>query len=163
MKTTKLLITPLVLVLGLQAQPSDTTTEEISNVNTGTTVGHYSKPGAPINMSYTSNSVDHNETSEINITLTTSVQTGTMDVMLTLDDKLTQISDIEENLTFTITPEQREYKIKLQVSSSEDGLYYIRLLTKIDKGMGSQLRSFAVPVYIGVNPLPSTRSSSKIM
>lgn len=37
----------------------------------------------------------------------------------------------------------------MQVSAKEDGLYYIRLLTKIDKGVDSKLRAFAVPVQVG--------------
>lgn len=161
MKKTKLLLTPFLILMGLHAVPSDVTTEA-SNVKTGTTIGHYAKPGAPIDMTYHTRTVKNNETSDINITLTTTAQTGTMRVMLTFDDKLTQVSNVEQNLTFEITPEQKEYPINLQASSSEDGLYYIRLLTKIDKGAASQLRSFAVPVYVGENPQPKTRSS-KIM
>jgi len=161
MKKTKLLLTPFLILMGLHAAPSDATTKA-SNIKTGTTIGHDLKPGAPIDLTYHTSAVDNNETSDINITLTTSVQTGTMKVMLTFDKQLTQISNVEQNLSFEITPKQREYSIHLQASAVEDGLYYIRLLTKIDKGAGSQLRAFAVPVYIGKNPQPKTRSN-KIM
>lgn len=163
MKKTKLLLAPLLVIMGLQAEPTKTTdTLEESKIKTGTTIGHYAKPGAPIDMTYRSSTVDRNETSDINITLTTTAQTGTMNVMLTFDENLTQVNDVEQNLTFEITPEQKNYPINLQASSLEDGLYYIRLLTKIDKGTGSQLRAFAVPVYIGENPQPQTKST-KIM
>lgn len=161
MKTTQLLLLPLFIFMGLQAEPIQSIEDSLkeSNIKTGTTIGHYQKPGAPIDMTYLSSNVAKNEISDINITLTTSVQTGNMDVMMTFDEKLTLMSDFDENLTFEITPEQRKYPINLQVSASEDGLYYIRLLTKIDKGLGSQLRSFAVPVYIGDNPQPQTRGT----
>lgn len=159
MKKAKLLLVPFLIIMGLHAKPTDTITED-SNIKTGTTIGHYSKPGAPIDMTYQTSSVDNNETSDINITLTTSAQTGTMNVTLNFEKSLTQVSNVDENLTFQITQGQKEYPINLQVSSLEDGLYYIRLLTKIDKGSGSQLRAFAVPVYIGENPQPKTRSST---
>jgi len=138
MKLKALLLTPLLLLIGLNAE-----------VMTGTTKGHYSKPGAPIDMAYVTNSVDKNETADINITLTTTVRRGTMHVLLTLDKNLTEVSPVEKEITFEITPEQKEYNLNLKLSSLEDGLYYVRLLTKIDKGVGSKLRAFAVPVTIG--------------
>jgi hypothetical protein len=141
MKLKTLILTPLLILIGLHAESM-----------TGTTIGHYSKPGAPIDMTYLSNSTDNNESTriyDVNITLTSTVRYGTMKVKLTLDDHLTPISSIEKELSFEITPEQKNYPINLQVSASEDGLYYIRLLTKIDKGVGSKLRAFAVPVQVG--------------
>lgn len=160
MKKTKLLLTPFLILMGLQATPSSDVTKEASHIKTGTTIGHDAKPGAPIDMTYHSLAVDNNATSDINITLTTTAQTGTMSVMLTFDENLTQISNVEQNLSFEITPNQKEYPINLQATAVKDGLYYIRLLTKIDKGVGSQLRAFAVPVYIG-NPVQT--KSTKIM
>jgi hypothetical protein len=151
MKFKGLLLTPLLLLIGLNAE-----------VMTGTTVGKYSKPGAPIDMTYLSDPVEKNKTSDINITLTTTVRSGTMNVLLTLDKKLTEISSIKKEITFDITPEQKKYTINLQVSSEEDGLYYIRLLTKINKGVGSKLRAFAVPVKIGKGQI-KTRGTSVMM
>ena len=138
MKLRTLLITPLLLFIGLNAQPSS-----------WNSLGHYSKPGAPIDMKYVTNGVDKNETADVNITLIPTVRSGIISVILTLDDKLTSLSPIEKELKFQIVAGQREYPIRLKVSSQEDGLYYIRLLTKIDKGRGSKMRAFAVPVTIG--------------
>jgi len=162
MKKTKLLLAPLLIVMGLNAKPTETTevkstSMEESNVKTGTTIGHYQKPGAPIDMTYKSITVNANETSDINITLTTTVQTGTMSVTITVDDELKQEESIEKEITFEISPEQKAYPINLQVSSEKDGLYYIRLLTKIDKAQSSKLRAFAVPVYVGANPQPKSK------
>jgi len=134
----RILLAPLLLIIGLNAQPI-----------TGTTIGHYSKPGAPIDMNFTTQSVDTNMTSDVNITLFPTVRSGTMSVLITFDKELTQLSSIEKELKFNITSDQRAYPINLQVSSLTDGLYYIRLLTKIDKGMGSKMRAFAVPIVIG--------------
>jgi len=141
MKLKTLILTPLLILIGLNAESM-----------TGTTIGHYSKPGAPIDMTYLSTRTDNNESDKIydvNITLTSTVRYGTMKVKVALDNKLTPLSSIEKELTFEINPEQKKYPINLQVSAKEDGLYYIRLLTKIDKGIGSKLRAFAVPVQVG--------------
>lgn len=150
MKLTTLVLTPLLILIGLNAEPI-----------TGTTLGHYSKPGAPIDMSYLSNRVNKNEMSDINITLTTTVRTGNMNVLLNFEDELKQESNVPKEINFEITPNKKKYFINLKVSSSKDGLYYIRLLTKIDKGTGSKMRAFAVPVFIGEEP--KRKSSSTII
>ena len=165
MKKTKLLLAPLLIVMGLHAKPTESTevqetTMKETNLKTGTTIGHYQKPGAPIDMSYTSSPVNANETSDINITLSTTVQSGSMSVSISFDKDLTQVSSVEENLTFEITPDKRTHTIQLQASSPMDGLHYIRLLTKIDKAESSKLRAFAVPVYIGANPQPKSKSAN---
>jgi len=157
MKTTKLLLAPLLIVMGLQAKPAEETKVENSNIKTGTTIGHYQKPGAPIDMTYKSVTVNAGEISDINITLSTTIKSGTMSVSMTFDDALKKENSVEENLTFEITPEQKSYPINLQVSSAKDGLYYIRLLTQIDKLQGSKLRAFAVPIYVGANPQPKNK------
>jgi len=141
MKIRTLILAPLLTLLGLNAQPL-----------TGTTLGHYSKPGAPINMSYISNSVDKNKTTDVNITLSTTVTLGNMNVLLDFEEELIQESNSPKELNFELKPNQKKYSINLKVSSAKDGLYYIRLLTKIDKGMGSKMRAFAVPVQIGEEP-----------
>lgn len=72
---------------------------------TGTTIGHYAKPGAPIDMSYISKSYDNNKSSrvyDVNITLITTVRQGTMSVKINVDDKLTPISSVEKELTFEL-------------------------------------------------------------
>ncbi len=141
MKLKTLALTPILILMGLNAESL-----------TGTTIGHYAKPGAPIDMSYISKSHDNNESSrvyDVNITLTTTVRQGTMSAKVNVDNRLTPISSIEKKLTFELSPKQKKYPINMQVSAKKDGLYYIRLLTKIDKGVGSKLRAFAVPIQVG--------------
>ena len=138
MKITHLLLSSMLLLIGLNAQPI-----------TGSTLGHYSKPGAPIDMSYLTNSVKVNETTDVNITLITSIPKGQMNVLITLDDNLSTQNDFIHDITFELSPDQREYHINLTVSSSHNNLYYIRLLTKIEKAQGSKMRAFAIPITIG--------------
>ena len=162
MKKTKLLLAPLLIVMGLNAKPTETTQVqktdiETSNVKTGTTIGHYQKPGAPIDMTYKSTTVNAGEPSDINISLSTTVKSGSMSVTITLDDELKEEDSVSKEITFELSPEQKSYPINLRVSAEKDGLYYIRLLTKIDKIQSSKLRAFAVPVYVGANPQPKSK------
>jgi len=171
MKKAILLLTPLLLMVGLNANskkidPKETTIVKTISENTvleGTTIGKYSKPGAPIDMSYKTTKVDSNETADVNITLTTTVTSGTLMAEITFDDKLTIENDVDQNQSFDVSPDAKTFFINLKVSSLEDGLYYIRLLTKVDKGYGLKLRSFAVPVYIGDNPKPTVKGNIKLL
>jgi hypothetical protein len=139
MKTIILILTALLFILELNAK----------ELSSNSTFHQYSKPGAPIDMHYTSEKVDINETSDVNITLTTTVTRGTLSVLIHLDKNLNSLRAFDNNLTFEIMPNQQDFLINLQVKSEYQGLYYLRLLTKIDKGYGIKLRSFAVPIYVG--------------
>ncbi len=59
------------------------------------------------------------------------------------------------HIVFPITEEQNDYNINLRVTSKSNGLFYIRFLIKIenDKDNSSNMRVFAVPVYIGSGKL----------
>lgn len=139
MKKLTLLLIPLLFVLGLNAK----------DISSNSTLHQYSKPGAPIDMSYKSQKVDINETSDVNITLTSAINKGNVFVVIRLDKNLSSLKEFDNNISFKILPNQQEFIINLQVKSEYQGLHYIRLLTKVNKGFGIKLRSFAVPVYIG--------------
>jgi len=141
MKKILFIITSLLLALNLHA----------NEISANSTLHHYAKPGAPVDMSYTSQKVDANETSDVNITLSTTIKQGTISTSITLDEGLTPLKPLDSNLTFNVTPQQQTFLINMQVKAQEEGLYYIRLLTKVDKGYGTKLRSFAVPIYVGEN------------
>jgi hypothetical protein len=141
MKKIIFILSSLLLALSLYAN-------EISSYST---LHHYAKPGAPVDMSYTSQKVDVNETSDVNITLSTTIKQGTISTSITLDEGLISLKPLDSNLTFNVTPQQQTFLINTQVKAPKEGLYYIRLLTKVDKGYGAKLRSFAVPVYVGKN------------
>jgi len=141
MKTIILIVSSILLTLTMNAK----------ELSSNSTMHHYAKPGAPIDMSYTSQKVDINETSDVNITLTTSVKQGSISTIINLDDNLISLKEIDNNSTFSVTPEQQIFLINLQVKAKREGLYYIKLLTKVDKGYGAKLRSFAVPIYVGKN------------
>ena len=139
MKKITLMLTPLILIFTLNAQ----------SISSGSTLRQYSKPGASIDMEYTSTKVDANTESDINITLSTPLIQGDIIVEMTLDEELESISTLNKTLNYQIQPSQQTFFINFKVQSAKEGLYYIRLLTKVDNGYGTKLRSFAVPVYVG--------------
>lgn len=154
MKKTKLIISTL-MVLGLI-----TTTTADEKIVKGTTMGKYQKPGAPINITHISKRVALNEISDVNITLTTPLSSGEMEVELNIDKKLYTVDDnAPKKLTFSLSPDIKEYKINLQVFSDKDGLYYIRLSGKIVSDDGVRIRAMAVPVYVGDGELKVKRKS----
>ena len=166
MKKTILILVPL-LVVGLYANSKKINPEEetivVKNIGNrtiieGTTVGKYSKPGAPIDMTYKTTKVDTNETADVNITLTTTVQSGKVLISMNLDNKLTLVNNVDTNQSFEITPNSKSFNINMKVRSEYDGLYYIRLLCKVDKGQHPKLRSFAVPIMVGENPKLKTKA-----
>ncbi len=128
------------------------------NIVEGTTVGKYSKPGAPIDMSYKTTKVDSNETADVNITLTTTARNGKVLVSMSIDNNLTLVNSVDTNQSFDISPDNKSFHINMKVRSEKEGLYYIRLLTKVETGLHPKLRSFAVPVMIGENPRPKTKA-----
>jgi len=141
MKRIILIVSSIVLTLTMNAK----------ELSSNSTLHHYAKPGAPVDMSYTSQKVDVNETSDVNITLTTSIKQGTISTSISLDKNLIALNTVDTNSSFSVTPEQQIFLINLQVKAKQEGLYYIKLLTKVDKGYGLKLRSFAVPIYVGKN------------
>ena len=66
------------------------------NIVKGTTVGfkHCMKPGAPINITHQSKRVALNEVSDVNITLTTTITSGEMEVEFNLDKNLYRLTII---------------------------------------------------------------------
>lgn len=139
MKKTIFIVTSLLFTLHLSAK----------EINSSSTVNHYAKPGAAIEMKQTSEKVKVNEFSDVNITLTTSIPKGSLLVEVTLDEKLTPLQGLDKNLSFNISSRNEDFLIHLKVKSKEVGLYYIRLLTKLNSGHGEELRSFAIPIYVG--------------
>jgi len=130
----------------------------------GTTIGHYQKPGAPVDMTYTTRKIKVGEVSDVNVTFSTSLKSGEMDISISFDKELKPVGEDFNRVIFPIIPGQRDYKLHLKVTSSKNGLYYVRFLIKIkdSNGISSNMRAFAVPVYVGNGRL-NRKSSQQIM
>ena len=57
---------------------------------------------------------------------------GALSILITLDKDLESMKDFDKKMNFEIKPDEQVFLINLQVKSTEQGLHYIRLLTKID-------------------------------
>ena len=134
------------LIMSVSAMALTAKVEKPANVVEGTSIGQYAKPGAPVDITYKITHVEAGDVSEVSITLSTRLTSGSMKVKMDIDKSLTKVSGSNNNLNFTMSEKEKSFPINLQVATSKDGLYYIRLLVKI-KGKG--MRAFAVPVYVG--------------
>ncbi len=117
-----------------------------SSIYKGTSIGKYNKPGLSVNITYEVEDAEVGESSDVNITLTTPINTGTMSVKMKKDNSLIYNKETNDNIELQLNKNTNEYPINLQVSANSDGLYYIRLIVSID-GLGS--RAFVVPVLVG--------------
>ncbi|CAA6804682.1 MAG: Unknown protein [uncultured Sulfurovum sp.] len=121
---------------------------ERSKLETFSTAGKYLKPGAAVDISYTTQRVAIDEVANIDITLSSGLTKGDVSVKVSLDDDLIEESSFEKELTYQLNEQDNDYKMNLNVSSEQDGLFYIRLFVTID---GTRSRSFAIPIYVGEN------------
>jgi len=113
----------------------------------GTSIGKYAKPGAPVDIRYTTEYVEAGEMSQVNITLLTGVSSGTMDVEVHLDKKLHTQREVTKSLHIALNSKNNEYPLSsMQVFADEDGIYYVKFIVNL-KGKG--FRAFAVPIYVG--------------
>jgi len=161
MKTTsKLLLSCLVLtgLTGTEAMAKDNT----SKMETITTIGHYQKPGAPIDLTHNVARVAVGEYADINATLTTTLHSGEMEVSVTMDEGLESEEPISDVTKFVLSDDQNSYTLHFHVLAQKDGLYYIRLLAKVDDGTGAKMRAMAIPVYVGEGRLKK-KSNQVIM
>lgn len=125
------------------------TTLHSEEVKIYSSMHYYSKPGAPINISYPEIRMELNETADVNLTLTTSINQGTVYVNTVIDKNLKASKEFDTNATFTIQPNQQDFLMNFKVEANKEGLFYIRLLTKVQSQTSKKLRTFAVPIYVG--------------
>ena len=139
-------------------------TEDNLVIITGSTKGHYQKPGAPVDMVYTTRKIQIGEVSDVNISLITPLKSGEMDISISLDKELKPVGDFFDKVVFPIAPDQRRYNLHFRVTSSENGLFYVRLLIKVKdpNGDSANMRAFAIPVYVGTGVL-QRKSKQRIM
>lgn len=134
------------LFLGISAIAMTSKVEKPIGIKSGTTIGQYSKPGAPVDITYTTEHVEVGDVSKVHIVLSSVVQSGTMDVVINVDKNLNQLTNIANNISFDMEAGQKKYSLDLNVSAGKNGLYYVKLIVSIE---GKGMRSFSVPIYIG--------------
>jgi len=124
----------------------------------GSTKGFYSKPGAPVDLTYRSDPIENNSSGDINITLESTAQSGKMEVELEFDKNITNLSKTPLKFSFEITQTKKSFPIMVKVGGVVDGLFYIRLFVTMQEDLEKRVRSLAVPVYIGDSNISRTSS-----
>ena len=145
MKTKTLLLSCLLITGAMATSTTD------ANVSKGSTLDfkYCYKPGAPVDMSYESTKVQAGEAANVNVKLITTLSSGEIEVTVDLDDGLISDGEIQTVYKLTILPDEKEHTLNFRVLAQEDGLYYIRLLAKVESGDGARIRAFAIPIYVG--------------
>ena len=124
-------------------------------ITMGNSVGKYAKPGAPVDIRFSSQNVLAGESAEVKISLLSSVKSGSMYVLLKLGSGLYTTEKMEKNVYFNLNAKNKPYPIILHLSANTDNVYYVRLMVSIE-GKGS--RTFAVPVFIGEGRVKKSHS-----
>jgi len=148
MKTLKIILASTLLMsvsaMGMTSKVKEPS-KKVYSVLEGTTVNQITKSGLAVDLSYKSEHVEVGEISNINITLHTEIKEGVLKVNIrALENDLSGIE--EQNLEFDLSKDEKEIPIKLQASSSLDGIHYINFTLSIE---GKGVRVLAVPVNVG--------------
>ena len=122
----------------------------------GSSQGKYKKPGAPVEMRYTTEHVEAGEDGTVAIELITTAKNNIMQVAIKLDPQLQSVGNFTAQQSFNLESTQTNYPLNFSVSAQNEGRYYIRISVKIE---GKGIRNFAVPVNVGDISV-NTRQSS---
>ncbi len=116
----------------------------------GGTQDKYMKPGAPVQISYTSTKVQVGETSHIQAVLhLTTADIEQAQVSVSVDAGLVLQDSPGLAFALALEPGKLDYPLSFSASSGIAGLQYINLQVKTTRG-GEQLsRAFSIPVQTG--------------
>ena len=132
-------------VLMLATLTTQLSSNEIKKLTVETTVGKYAKNGLAVDLKYTTEAVQVGEESEVNLTLTTPLVEGEMEIkLISVDNDLDGIDT--ELLTFHPSSEEHSFPIRLKLSSNSEGRHYLDIHVSM-KGKGG--RVFVVPITVG--------------
>ena len=107
---------------------------------------HCIKPGAAVDIVYNTVRIHAGEVSDVNITLTLTDGSKSMDVVLAPDKRLRVDESFENSFHFSRSEKNKSFDINFSLFAEADGLYYIRVFVETDNG---KKRAFAVPVNVG--------------
>ncbi|CAA6802705.1 MAG: Unknown protein [uncultured Sulfurovum sp.] len=148
MKTLKMIVVSTllssILAFGNTARVTEPT-KHVYKVLEGNSMNIQGKPGLAVELSYKSAHVEVGELSDVNITLMTDLDSGTLKVNL----KPLEANSIgleAQNLEFELSKSMNYFPINLQVNTIREGIHYINVTLSLE---GEGLRVLAVPVNVG--------------
>jgi len=168
MKTLKMILA-LTLLLSVSSMAMTSKVKEptkiVYEVLEGTTVGQVSKTGVAVDIAYKTQHVDVGESSDVNITISTTLSEGMLKVNLRgLEDDITGVDT--SNHEFTLSKNKNSFPINLQLSSSTEGIHYLNVSVTVE---GQGTRVLAVPLNVGTvsksmkNQMNTTNSEGKVI
>jgi len=134
------------LLIGVSVMAMSSRTHQPIDVISADSFGKYSKPGAPVEIAYTTEHINSGDICEVKATLSTTQKSGMMIILIHADEGLNQIKTIPQELLVDLATIQGKQPLEFTVSADSDGLYYIKLHITIE---GKGVRTFAIPVYVG--------------
>jgi hypothetical protein len=105
------------------------------------------KRGLAVDLEYSSEHVDVNQLSQVEITLLTQLKKGTLTVELSsMNGALEGIKQTQYQFELMEVSGENKFPINLQVKSDKEGIHYINLTVSLE---GDETRVMAVPVNVG--------------
>lgn len=145
-------VIPVMFAVALSLMGCGETKATLKETLTGTTKGQYQKPGAPVNLSYTSDKVNVGDVSNIQATLHLSaLNLDAVQVVMNVDEGVTLLSSPGDNFSLPLQPNKLDYPLMFSASSYDTGLRYINLVVTTTRGAETQNRAFSIPVQAGTN------------
>ncbi len=136
----------ILLLSGLLHAEDNNTVQQLE----GTSIGHYQKPGAAVDINYSTDIVQASEASTVHITLSSPVTEGRLEISLSTEGR-GLILPKAHSYGFDMNSQTRSHSMELSVYADEEDRYYITLVAKIVKKEHIESRVFSIPVQVGLN------------
>ena len=131
------------------------------NVLKNSTIGQYQKPGAPIDLTYSSTIVPNvGDIIEVTLTFSGSLKSNNKIKVSVVPDKSLELYNFTNNVVFDMSIPNTKPKIDLSIYSSQLGLVYLNIFVEyyLDNKKTSN-RVFSVPIKTGINSKPILQKS----
>jgi len=130
----------VILVISSQIQ-----NKKVHKIISGDSRTMISKSNLPVNVRYTTEQVDVNETSNVDVSISTTLSKGTLKVKINdLENDLEGLDDAE--LLFELSEDSNSFPLNFQVSSEVAGIHYISFIFSVE---GKGVKALSIPINIG--------------
>lgn len=117
----------------------------------GSTIGTYQKPGASININYTSEHIEAGEISNINIEFISKLKED-FNIKISSSKEVS----IKSPLTYTLNLSKKNI-LNIKVKTYKDGVFYINIFATLKNG---KFRAFTIPIYVGSGAIEKKSSNN---
>jgi len=158
MKKLKIVWTLATVVLLVIVMNYQNGTKKVYKVISGDTTKMLKKSNLPVDIKYTSEQVDVNEISNVNIIISSPLSEGSLKVKV--KDLKNSLEGLEnQEYTFVLSQGTNSFPLNFQVLSEVNGIHYISLIFSVE---GKGIKSLSIPVNIGKEVSISQKSKITI-